>query len=184
MPVSDDEPRNCGHAFGGRSRRPAPACACAKRSAARCQRRAATRNSRRCKYSIDLHWFYFFSCAPSCERVQLIAIHDEQLAVGRHRGRIDGAAHVLLRHQLERLAVLDHGDVAVLVAEVDLVADQHRRAPDRREHVVRPVRLAGLEIEAVQEAAEVGEVDQAVLDRRGRDRSADLVEVPDACRSA
>jgi hypothetical protein len=40
------------------------------------------------------------------------------------------------------------------------------------------VRLAGLHIEAVQEAAEVGEVDQAVIERRGRNRPPDLVEVP------
>ena len=85
---------------------------------------------------------------------------------------------------LNVLPCSQHGDVAVLVAEIDLVVDDHRRAPDRREHVVRPVRLAGLEIEAVQEAAEVGEVDQAVLDRRRRDRAADLVEVPDHARSA
>ena len=39
--------------------------------------------------------------------------------------------------------------------------------------------LPVLSVEAVQEAAEVGEVDQAVLDRRGGDRAADLVEVPE-----
>jgi hypothetical protein len=44
---------------------------------------------------------------------------------------------------------------------------------------VRPVDLAGLRVEAVQEAAEVGDVDEAVLDRRRRDRAADLVVVPD-----
>ena len=58
------------------------------------------------------------------------------------------------------------------------------RGPDRGEHVVGPVDGAGLGVERVQEAAEVGDVDDAVLDRGGRDRAADLVVVPDAAASA
>ena len=46
------------------------------------------------------------------------------------------------------LSACEDGDVAVLVAEIDLAVDHHRRAPDRREHVVRPERLAGLDVEA------------------------------------
>ena len=48
-----------------------------------------------------------------------------------------------------------------------------------RRQVVHPVLLPGLRVEAVEEAAEVGDVDQAVGDRRRRDRAADLVEVED-----
>ena len=81
------------------------------------------------------------------------------------------------------LPCLQDDDVAVLVAEVDLAVDDERRAPDRGEQVVRPVVLAGLGVEAVEEAAEVGDVEQAVGDRGGRDRAADLVEVPDPARS-
>ena len=77
------------------------------------------------------------------------------------------------------LPVLQDDDVAVLVAEIDLAVDDDRRAPDRREQVVHPVRLPRLGVEAVEEPAEVGDVDEAVGDRRRRDRPADLVEVPD-----
>ena len=45
---------------------------------------------------------------------------------------------------------------------------------------MRPVLLAGVRVEAVEVAAEVGDVDQAVGDGGRRDRAADLVEVPDA----
>ena len=97
-----------------------------------------------------------------------------QPPVRRDRRGVDGAAHVHLGQHLLRLAGLQHDDVAVLVAEIDLAVDHHRRAPDRGEDVVRPVDLAGLRVEAVQEAAEVGDVDQAVGNRRRRDRAADL----------
>ena len=76
-----------------------------------------------------------------------------------------------------------HDDVAVLVAEVDLAVDDEWRRPDGGEHVVRPVLLTGLRVEAVEVAAEVGDVDEAVGDRGRRDRSADLVELPDRARS-
>ena len=43
---------------------------------------------------------------------------------------------------LERAVRCDDRDVAVLVAEVHLAVDHHRRAPDGREHVVSPERLS------------------------------------------
>ncbi|MEO7189902.1 MAG: hypothetical protein ABI051_02485 [Vicinamibacterales bacterium] len=53
-------------------------------------------------------------------------------------------------------------DVTVLVAEVDLVADQNRRASDRGKRIVRPVGLPRPLIEAVKKPAEVRDVNQTI----------------------
>ena len=80
------------------------------------------------------------------------------------------------------LACATIDDVAVLVAEVHLAVGHEGRAPHGGEHVMRPVQLTGLGVEAVEVAAEVGDVHQAVGDGGCRNRSADLVEVPEPAR--
>src|SRR5262249_54923552 len=67
-----------------------------------------------------------------------------------------------------------------LVAEIDLSIHDERRAPDRGEYVVRPVLLPRFCVETVQKAAEIWDVYQPVHDRCRRNRSPDLVELPDA----
>lgn len=68
------------------------------------------------------------------------------------------------------------------VAEHNLAVDDHRRAPDAGHHVMLPVSLTGLDVEAVEEAAQIGGVEQAVGDRDIRYGSAKVLatHVPDA----
>src|SRR6058998_508810 len=119
-----------------------------------------------------------FRACMSGQREELIAIVQEQRAVRGHWRGIYGAAHVHLAEDFLFLARLQDGDVAVLVAQIHLAIDHQRRTPDGGEHVVRPVLLTGLRVETVQEAAEVGHVQEAVDDGCRRNRSADLVELP------
>src|SRR5215216_2418429 len=98
--------------------------------------------------------------------VKLVAIRDVKHAVGGHGSRVNRAAHIDLAEHLLRLAFLQDHDVAIFVAEVELAVNQHRRAPDCREDIVRPVHLTCLRIKAVQEAAEISLVDDSVLDGR------------------
>ena len=106
---------------------------------------------------------------------------DVDPAVLGHRRRVDGRAHVLLGEDLLFAARLEHDDVAVLVAEVDLAVRDERGTPDRREGVVGPEVFAGLDIQHVEEAAQIRDVDQTVRDRGGRDGPVEVVvaEVPD-----
>src|SRR4051812_48025653 len=106
------------------------------------------------------------------DRVDLVLGHDVERAVGEDGRAVDGVAEVVGRDRLAAVALrLKDRDVAVLVAQVDLVADDHRRPPHRRFHVIRPQRRALLRVEAVQEAGEVGGEDQPVGDGDGGDRA-------------
>ncbi len=80
-----------------------------------------------------------------------------------------------LAHDFLRLPRLEDHHVAVFVAQVHLPVGHERGAPDRRQHVVLPVELAGLGVEGVQEAREVRHVGDPVLDGSGRDRAAEVV---------
>ena len=62
----------------------------------------------------------------------------------------------------------EHDEVAVLVAKIDLAIGREGRGPDGGEGVVRPVVLACLGVERVQEARQTGDVDDAILNSRGR----------------
>ena len=74
--------------------------------------------------------------------------------------------------------MLEDRDVAILVADVDLAVHDQRRAPRSGKHVVDPMALAGLGIEAVEQAAVVGDVEDVVLDRHAAQRAVhDFVEV-------
>src|SRR5215208_5599221 len=64
------------------------------------------------------------------EREQLVAPADEERSIGRHRRRVDRAAHVHLTDHLQLAAGLEDGDVAVLVPQVDAAFDHERRPPD------------------------------------------------------
>ena len=61
----------------------------------------------------------------------------------------------------------EDGDVAILVANVHLFFDNHGRAPRRGEHVVHPVDFARFGVEAMEQAAEVGDVQHVVFNRHG-----------------
>src|SRR5438874_1080743 len=68
------------------------------------------------------------------ERPKLVAVHDEQDAIGRHRSGIHGAAHVHFANQLFLFGGFQYDDVAILVADVHLAVDDHRRTPHGRQH--------------------------------------------------
>src|ERR1019366_4107839 len=71
------------------------------------------------------------ACATSllAQRPEFVAVHDEQGAVGGHYCCIHRAAHVDLRDQLLLLGRLQHQNVSVLIAHVDLAVDHHGRSP-------------------------------------------------------
>ena len=94
-------------------------------------------------------------------------VGDVERAAGDDRRRVDAVAHVDLGEEILLRRELEDGDVAIFVANVDLAVGDHRRAPARRQHVVRPVWLAGFHVDAVNEPAEVGDHEQAVLDGDG-----------------
>ena len=58
-------------------------------------------------------------------------------------------------------------DIAVLVSYIDLAVGDKGRTPYRSKGVVGPVVLSGLGVEAVDETAQVGCVEQAVADSYG-----------------
>ena len=91
----------------------------------RCTRRSACHR--------ESHFF-------SCDREQLLAVHDVQHAVGDDRRAVDRAAHVVRRRSAPSSPwpASKMRDVAVFVADVDLAVDDQRRAPHGRLHVVGP----------------------------------------------
>ena len=119
------------------------------------------------------------------------AVHENRRAVGFALAQV--ALDDVVLFGLFLLCRED-ADVAVFVGDVDLAVDVQRRAPHGGFHVVVPVDLAGLGIEAVEEAGEVGDEAQAFgRDAGGGDRAVhvlaaidlavfvqvELVEVPD-----
>ncbi|MDE2978228.1 MAG: hypothetical protein OXU63_12000, partial [Acidobacteriota bacterium] len=65
----------------------------------------------------------------------------------------------MLGDHLLLAAGLQDDDVAVLVAEVDLAVRDEGRTPDRGEGVVRPEMLSGLDVQHVEEAAQIRDVE-------------------------
>src|SRR5262245_50978914 len=155
-PVSCALPRNCGHASSG-----CTADGCDTKATKNTQ---ITRNTNlllvisvTCVIVVPRRRLVAVSLPIDGEREQLVAVvHEEASVRGDERG-VHGAPHVLLGQHLLGLARREHGDVAVLVADVDMPVDHHRRSPDGGEHVVRPEHLAGLRVEAMHEAAEIGD---------------------------
>ena len=87
-----------------------------------------------------------------------------QHVIGHDRRAVDRVAHRVLGQQLELGRKLEHGHVAVLIAEVDLAVDQAGRTPDLRHQVVRPMHFAGLRVETMDQPGNVGDHQQVVLD--------------------
>src|SRR5215831_10193288 len=110
---------------------------------------------------------------------QLVTIADEKHPVGGYRSRVDGATHVHLRKHLLLLTGLQDNDVTVFVPQIDLSVGDQRRSPHRGKHVVNPISLPGLGVQTVEEATEVGVVDETIMDGRGRDGPSNLVVMPD-----
>ncbi len=50
--------------------------------------------------------------------------------------------------------------IAVFIADIDLAVGHQRRTPHVRLHVVRPVKLAGLGVQAMHEAGEIADEQQ------------------------
>src|SRR5262249_19311963 len=111
--------------------------------------------------------------------------------VTRDNGRaVDTIAHVdLAVERLHFTAVLLHGDVwigrvpedrdvAILIADIDFAVDDKWRAPRSSEHIVDPMPLSSLRIEAMEQSTIVGDVKDIVPDCRTAQRAVhDFVEV-------
>src|SRR6266568_2522598 len=104
---------------------------------------------------------------------------DEERAVGGYCRRVDGRAHVDLVDHFELLSCRQDDEVAVLGAHIHLPVRDERGGPDVTLRVVHPVWFAGLRIQAVDIAAEVGHVNEAIGDRGSRKRVHDLAITPD-----
>src|SRR5947208_3317854 len=109
-------------------------------------------------------WFLEFSFAAGFGFISLgwgdgedvVFVGDEENVVGDDGRGVDRVAHVDFGDGVVLfLGEIKDRDVAVLVADIDLVADDHGGAPGGGEHVVGPIFLAGLGIDAVEEATEV-----------------------------
>src|SRR5947207_428892 len=109
---------------------------------------------------------------------ELASIQDVKDSIRGHRRAVDRAAYIVLSQNLQRLALLQDDHITVFVAEIHFPVRHEGRTPDRREHIVHPVRFSGLRIQAVQKAAEIRDVNQSVLDGCCRDRAADLGVMP------
>src|SRR5205807_3035169 len=74
-----------------------------------------------------------------------------------------------------------HYKVAILVSAIDLAVGDERRAPHVRLHVVRPVKLPRLGVEAMNEAGEIADQQQTSVrvNRDRRDAAVDFVVAPD-----
>ena len=100
--------------------------------------------------------------------------------MGGNDSPVNGATHVDLGQDLLFLSVLQHNNVAVFVAKIDLAVCKKWRAPYRGKGVVRPIGLTCLGIETVQESAEIRNIDQAIGYGSRRNRAPDLVVMPQA----
>ena len=98
----------------------------------------------------------------------MVAIVHEQDVVCRDDGRINGTSHVHFGEHIFIAIVRKDDDVTIFVSKIDLVVNDESRAPDSGKRIVNPVGRAGIGIEAVQETAEVGDIDQAIGDGSGR----------------
>src|SRR5262245_53909876 len=112
------------------------------------------------------------------DRKQLISIANKQSTVSRDRSAVDRASHIDLSYDFLLSCGRQNRDVTILVAEIYLPVYDHRRAPHRGKHVVNPKDLSCLCVQAVQEAAEIRIEQHSIKDRPGRNRSADLVILP------
>src|SRR4051794_26303265 len=67
--------------------------------------------------------------------------------------------------------MLEDRDIPILIADVHLAIHNEGRAPRGREHVIRPMWLPRLRIEAVEDTAVIGDVENVVLDRHAAERA-------------
>ena len=103
-------------------------------------------------------------------------------AVGHDGGAVDRGAEVGLAQDLRLGPALggQHHEVAVFVTDIHLAVGHQGRAPHVGLHVVHPVQLSGLGVEAVHEAGEVADEEQARgrIDAHAGDRALDALVVP------
>ena len=104
-------------------------------------------------------------------------------AIGDHWRRVDWRPEIRCAQELLLLAGFEDHQVAVLVTDIHLAVGDQCGAPHVRLHVVRPIDLAGLRVQAMQVAGEVTNEQEAVGgDGHRRDTAVDLVIRPDLPR--
>src|SRR5439155_4690014 len=102
--------------------------------------------------------------------------HDVENAVGDNRSAVDLAVvHFDFSQKLHGLAVRENMHVAVTRADIDFAIDPQGGAPDLGFGIVNPKRLAGIGVQAVKKAGDLVDIEQAVVDGAGADRSAENV---------
>ena len=101
--------------------------------------------------------------------------HDEERAVRDDRGTVDRIPKVDLRENFHHTAGFHHGEVTVFVAQYHFAIDHVGRPPDSSEHVIFPQQLACFDIQRVEEAAKVRDIEDAIVNRNGRDGAAEVV---------
>ena len=94
---------------------------------------------------------------------------DEERLVRGHDAGVDRRAHVHPAQLFQGFRRGELDDVAVLRADIELALGEQGRGPDVALAVEAPERLARDLVEAVDEAREVGDEDQPLVDRGRRE---------------
>jgi hypothetical protein len=66
---------------------------------------------------------------PLSDGEELVPVGQEQGAVCRDWGHVDGAAHVYFADQLLLLPRLEYPDIAIFIGQINLAVDHHGRTP-------------------------------------------------------
>src|SRR5207245_3663586 len=111
--------------------------------------------------------FIFGSVSSLPHRVEFGHGGDVQHPVRRRRGGTDGVAEFDGTKDALLLARGEHPEIAAPRAQINLAVGHQRRGPHFALDLVRPIRLPGLRIEAVELPAEVRDEQQPILHRRG-----------------
>lgn len=110
---------------------------------------------------------------------------EEEVTIGEHGGCVAGFAQAVDGELFEPGAGADDNGVAALVMDIKAIADQQRGGPDRAvgaraRQALSPDDVAGLEIDAVEQAIGLGPVDMSVEDDPGSDAAARRVFLPES----
>src|SRR5258708_31630376 len=111
--------------------------------------------------------FIFGSVSTLPHRVEFGHGSDVQHAVRRRRGGADGVAEFDGTEDALLLARGEYTEIAAPRAQINLAVGHQWRRPHFALDRVRPMRLPGLRIEAVDLPAEVRDEQQSILHRRG-----------------